>query len=113
MKPCQTLQKESTQERERKKEGARTKVQASQTAQKSQATQGGKGTAKSISNCAQCVTPDGKIYCEKVEMCRFSLGNWLLCTKFVQLAVACRWRNTVLHLQKECNKLDLTAVQYF
>jgi len=29
-----------------------------------------------------------KIYCEKVKICRFSLGNWFFCTKFMQLAVA-------------------------
>jgi len=45
-------------------------------------------------------------------MCRFSLGNWFFCTKFVQLAVAGKRRNTVVNLQKEC-KLDLTAAQYF
>jgi hypothetical protein len=31
----------------------------------------------------------------------------------VQLVVAGRRRNTVVHLQKKCNKLDLTAAQYF
>jgi hypothetical protein len=68
----------------------------------------------SISTGAQCVTPDGKIYCEKVKMCRFSSGNWFSYTKFVQLAVAVKRRNAVVHLQKrECNKLDLTAAQYF
>jgi hypothetical protein len=64
----------------------------------------------------QYVTPDSKIYCEKVKMCRFCSANWFFCTKFVQLAVAGRrrkLRNTVVHLQKKCNKLDLTAAQYF
>jgi hypothetical protein len=68
---------------------------------------------KSISNGAQYVTPDSTIYCEKFKMCRFSSGNCLFCTKFMQLAVVGKRRNTVLHLQKECNKLDLTAAQYF
>ncbi len=32
--------------------------------------------SKSISNGAQYVTSDNKIYCKKVKMCRFSSGNW-------------------------------------
>jgi hypothetical protein len=56
--------------------------------------------SKSISNSAQYVTPDSKIYCEKVKMCRFSSGNWFLCIKFMQLAVAGKTHNTVVHLQK-------------
>jgi hypothetical protein len=46
------------------------------------------------------VTLDSKIYCEKVKMCRFSLGNWFFWTKFVQLAVADKRHNTVVYLQK-------------
>ncbi len=72
---------------------------------------------KSISTGVQYVTPDTKIYCGKVKMCQFSSRNWFFCTKFVKLAVAGERRNTVVHLQKgskkECNKLDLTAAQYF
>jgi hypothetical protein len=46
MKPCQTLKKESTQERERKRnKGARTKVQGSKQPKRSRP-QGGKGTTK-------------------------------------------------------------------
>jgi hypothetical protein len=56
---------------------------------------------KSISTGAQYVTPDSKIHCEKVIMCRLSSGNWFLCTKFVQLAVAGKRRNKVVHLQKK------------
>jgi len=55
---------------------------------------------QNISTSAQSVTPDSKIYCEKVKMCRFSSRNWFFCTKFVQLAVAGKRRNTVVHLQK-------------
>jgi hypothetical protein len=62
---------------------------------------------------SQYVTQDSKIYCEKIKMCRFSLGHWFFCTKFVQLAVTGKEHNTVVHLQKECNKLDLIAPQYF
>jgi hypothetical protein len=58
------------------------------------------GQNKSISTGAQYVTPSSKIYWEKLKMCRFSSGNWFLCTKFVQLAVAGERRNTVVHLQK-------------
>ncbi len=46
-------------------------------------------------------------------MCGFSSRNWFFSTKFVQLAVAGKRSNTVVHLQKHCNKLDLTAAQYF
>ncbi len=43
-----------------------------------------------------------------VKMCRFSSENWFFWTKFVQVAVAGKWYDTVVHLQ-----LDLTAAQYF
>jgi hypothetical protein len=33
-------------------------------------------------------------------MCRFSSGNWFLCTKLAELAVAGKRHNTVVHLQK-------------
>ncbi len=56
--------------------------------------------SKSISTGAQYLTPKSKIYCEKVKMCRFSSGNWFFCTKFIQLAVASKRHNTVVHLQK-------------
>ncbi len=46
-------------------------------------------------------------------MCRFSSGNWLLCTKFVQSAVAGKGTTQVCTSKKECTKLDLTAAQYF
>jgi hypothetical protein len=52
----------------------------------------------SISIGAQHVTPDSKLYCKKVKMRRFSSGNWSFRTKFVQLAVAGKRRNTVVHL---------------
>jgi hypothetical protein len=68
---------------------------------------------KSISTGAQYVTLDSKIYCEKIKMCLFSSGNWFFCTKFVQLAMASKRHNTVVHLQKDCNRLDVTAAQYF
>ncbi len=42
-------------------------------------------------------------------MCQFSSGNWFFCTKFVQLVVAGKRRNIVVHLHK-CNKLDLTRL---
>ncbi len=37
-------------------------------------------------------------------MCRFRSGNWFFCTKFVQLAVAGKRRNTVVHLKKKSVK---------
>jgi hypothetical protein len=42
---------------------------------------------------AQYVTPDNK-------MCGFSSGNWFFCTKFLQLAMAGKRCNAVVHLQK-------------
>ncbi len=57
-------------------------------------------TYLSISNGAQYVTLDSEIYCEKVKMCRFSSGNWFFFTKFVQLGMAGKWHNTVVHLPK-------------
>jgi hypothetical protein len=100
-KPCQTFQNKSTQERERK----RNKGQGPKSKQTKQPKrgkpQGGKGTTKRISNVAQYVTPDSKIYREKVKMCQFSSRNCFFCTKFMELAVAGKWRNTVVHLQKQ------------
>jgi hypothetical protein len=49
-----------------------------------------------ISNDAQNVSPDNKIYCKKVKMCQFSSGNWFFGTKFLQLAVVGKWPNTVV-----------------
>jgi hypothetical protein len=59
----------------------------------------------------QYVTPDSKIYCEKLR--RFSLGNWFFCTKFVQLVLAVEGKLLLFTSKKECNKLDLTAARYF
>ncbi len=49
--------------------------------------------------CSVCDS-DSKIYCKTIKMCMFSLGNWFFCTKFVQLAMAGNWLNTMMHLQK-------------
>jgi hypothetical protein len=70
---------------------------------------------KSISTGAQDVTPDSKIYCEKVKRCRFSSENWFFCTKFVQLApwLLVNVATQMCTSKKGCNKLDLTATQYF
>jgi len=47
-------------------------------------------------------------------MCRFISGNWFFfCTKFVQIAVAGKSHGKRRTFTEECNKLDLTAVQYF
>jgi hypothetical protein len=56
------------------------------------------------------VTPNSKIYGEKVKMCWFSSRDWFFCIKFVQLAVA--GDSQLCTSKKECNKLDLAAVQY-
>jgi hypothetical protein len=69
--------------------------------------------SKSISNGAQYVTSDNKIYCKNVKMCRFSSGNWFFCTKIVQLPMAGNGRNTFVRLKKRVYKLDLIVAQYF
>jgi hypothetical protein len=46
-------------------------------------------------------------------MCRFSSGNWFFCTKFVHRAVAGEGATHLCTSKKECNKLDMTAAQYF
>ncbi len=58
-------------------------------------------------------SPSGSWLREKVKMCQFSSGNWFFFTKFMQLALAGKRHNTVVHLQKECNKLHLTTAQCF
>jgi len=55
---------------------------------------------KSISTGAQYVTPDRIIYWEKVKMCRCSSVILFFCTKFVELAIAGKRRNAVVHLQR-------------
>jgi hypothetical protein len=50
---------------------------------------------------------------KQVKMYQFTSGNWFFCTKFVQLAVAGKGATQLCTSKKECNKLDLTAAQYF
>jgi hypothetical protein len=65
----------------------------------------------SISISAQYVTPDSKIYLRKSENVPvLSSGNWFLRTKFVQLPWLVNGTTQLYNSQKECNKLDLTAV---
>ncbi len=59
---------------------------------------------KSISTSAQYVTPDSKIYCDRVKMCQFSSGNFFFRIKFVQLLCTSK---------KDYNKSDLIVAQYF
>jgi hypothetical protein len=67
----------------------------------------------SRSNGAQYVTPDSKIYCETVKMCRFSSGNWFFCLNSCSLPWLVKGATQLCISNKECNKLDLTAAQYF
>ncbi len=66
--------------------------------------------SQSISTSAQYLTPDNKIYCEKVKMCRFSLENWFFLCSLQWLV---KGATHLCTSKKECNKLDLTATQYF
>jgi hypothetical protein len=68
---------------------------------------------KSISTGDQYITPDSKIYCEKVKMCRFSSGKWFFCTNLWRLPWLVKGSTQLCTSKKECNKLDLTAAQYF
>jgi len=69
---------------------------------------------KSISSGAEYVTPDSKIYREKVKMCWFISGTWFFCTKFVRLAWLVKGATQLCTSKRgDCNKLDLTAPQYF
>jgi len=42
-----------------------------------------------------------KFIAKKSKCARLPQKIWFFCTKFVQLAVAGKWRNTVVHLQKK------------
>jgi hypothetical protein len=48
-----------------------------------------------------------------VKICRFGSAKWFFCIKIVQLGMAGKRRNTMVHLQKRCNIWDLIAAQYF
>jgi hypothetical protein len=54
---------------------------------------------KSIATGAQYVSPDTIMYCENLKICRFGSAKWFFCTKFVQLGMAGKRRNTMVHLQ--------------
>jgi hypothetical protein len=58
---------------------------------------------QSISTGAQYGTPNSKIYCDKVKICRFSSGNWFFCTKYVKLPVAGKSRNRVVQVKSVIN----------
>ncbi len=65
------------------------------------------------STAAQYVTTDSKIYCEIVKMCRFSSGNWFLSPNSRSFPWLVKGATQLCTSKKECNKLDLTADQYF
>jgi hypothetical protein len=56
------------------------------------------GHSRNISTVAQYVTPDSKIYCEKLKCA--GLAQEIGFFTFVQLAMAGERRNIVVHLQK-------------
>jgi hypothetical protein len=113
MKPCQALQKESTQERERKRnkgQGPKSK-QAKQP--KRGRPQGGKGTTKSIFNGAQYVTPDSIIYCEKSKCVGLGQEIGFSAPNSCSLSWLVNGATQLCPSRKECNQLDLTVAQYF
>jgi len=70
-------------------------------------------STESISTAAQYVTTDSKIYCEIAKMCRFSSGNWFLSPNLRSFPWLVKGATQLCTSKKECNKLDLTADQYF
>jgi hypothetical protein len=50
---------------------------------------------------------------ERQNCASFSSGNWFFCTKFVQLPWLVKVVTQLCTSKKECNKLDLTAAQYW
>ncbi len=69
--------------------------------------------SKSISNGVQYVTPDSKIYCKKVKMCWFSSGHWFSAPNSCILPWLVDGATQLCTSKTECNRLDLTAAQYF
>ncbi len=61
--------------------------------------------SKNISNGAQYLILNNKIYCEKIKLCWFSSRNWFFCTKFIQPAKVGKRHNIVVYLPKRA-KVD-------
>jgi hypothetical protein len=59
------------------------------------------------------VTPDSKIYCKKIEICWFSLGNWFFTPNLCSLLGLVKGTTQLCTSTTKLNKLDLTAAQYF
>jgi hypothetical protein len=53
-----------------------------------------------IATGAQYVSPDSIIYCEIVKMWRFGSGKWCFSTKYVQVGMAGKRPDRVVHPQK-------------
>jgi hypothetical protein len=68
-----------------------------------------RGPLEHLQQCSQYVTPDSKIYLRKSQNVPVYLRKLVFSHQLVQLAVARKSRNKVVHL----HKLDLTAAQYF
>jgi hypothetical protein len=64
-------------------------------------------STESISTAAQYVTPDNKIYWKNVKNIGFSAP------KSYSLACLVKGATQLCTSKNECNKLDLTADQYF
>jgi hypothetical protein len=64
---------------------------------------------KSISTGAQYVTPNNKIYCEKVEMSWYSSGNWFFVPNSWLLQWLVNGTTQLCTSEKECNKLNLNV----
>jgi hypothetical protein len=68
---------------------------------------------KSISAGAQYVTRDSKIYCEKSKYAGFAQEIGSSAPNSCSLPWLVKGATQVCTCKKECNKLDLTAAQYF
>ncbi len=68
---------------------------------------------KSISNSAQYVTPDRKTYCEKSKCAGLAQEIGFSAPNLCGLPWLVKGATQLCTSKKECNKLDLTAAQYF
>ncbi len=71
------------------------------------------GGSKSISNGVQYVILHSTIGWTNSNICRFDSGKWFWLSIIAHVAVAGKRRSNTVHLQKECNKYDVTAAQCF
>jgi hypothetical protein len=60
----------------------------------------GAGALRDLQRCSRYVTPDRKIYCETIKMCRLAEEIDFFAPNSCSLPWLGKWRNTVVHLLK-------------